>query len=407
MRCLVVYLVVFFLHASLVGQEAAKTICLNMIVKNESTIMARALSSVLPLIDYWVIVDTGSTDGTQQVIQEYMKEKGIPGELYERPWKNFAHNRNEALALAKGKADYVLFIDADEYLTYEAGFTRPKLDKDYYYMNVYLPGMKFTRIQLINNHQDWQWGGVLHEAICPPASRSFAILENVYNTPTAEGARSRDPQKYLKDAQILEAALKDEPDNTRYMFYLAQSYACANENAKAIEHYEKRVQMGGGLHGEIFWSLLQIAILQEALEMPSDVVLASYRRASAQNRLRAEPYYYIASYYRKKGEYEKGYEVAKLGAIMPFPKDDLLFVQDWIYDYGFTFEASICDYWCGRYKECQESCLTLLQNSKLPEHIRTCVASNLGFANLKLLDQICCESSSTAEGEPHLASADT
>src|SRR5580704_1601575 len=59
----------------------SKTICLNMIVKNESRVIQRCLDSVKHIIDYWVIVDTGSTDGTQNVIKDFMKD--IPGDLYE------------------------------------------------------------------------------------------------------------------------------------------------------------------------------------------------------------------------------------------------------------------------------------------------------------------------------------
>src|SRR5579883_2825669 len=112
------------------------TVCLNMIVKDESPVIERCLASVkkLGIIDYWVIVDTGSTDGTQKIIKKFMKD--IPGKLYERPWKNFAHNRNEALALAKDKADYLLFIDADEQLSVSDNFTFPSLDEDCYLIDV-------------------------------------------------------------------------------------------------------------------------------------------------------------------------------------------------------------------------------------------------------------------------------
>src|SRR5690606_5138351 len=102
----------------------------------ETDVICRCLESMLPIIDYWVIVDTGSTDGTQAMIKNFMKEKGVPGELHERPWKNFGHNRNEALTLAKGKADYIVFIDADEYFHYEPGFKLPQLTKDFYYVNI-------------------------------------------------------------------------------------------------------------------------------------------------------------------------------------------------------------------------------------------------------------------------------
>jgi glycosyltransferase involved in cell wall biosynthesis len=73
-----------------------------MIVKNEAHIIRETLDSVAPYISSWVIVDTGSDDGTQDLIRDHMGRRGIPGELYERPWRNFGHNRSEALDLAQG-----------------------------------------------------------------------------------------------------------------------------------------------------------------------------------------------------------------------------------------------------------------------------------------------------------------
>ena len=70
-------------------------ICLNMIVKNEANVIRRCLDSIHPFIDYWVIVDTGSSDGTQDIIRATLAS--IPGDLHQRPWRDFAHNRNEAL----------------------------------------------------------------------------------------------------------------------------------------------------------------------------------------------------------------------------------------------------------------------------------------------------------------------
>ena len=81
-----------------------------------------------------MIFDTGSTDGTQEIVKKFMKD--IPGELHESPWVNFAHNRNEALEVAKDKADYSLFVDADEVLEYSEDFALPLLDMDYYLMTV-------------------------------------------------------------------------------------------------------------------------------------------------------------------------------------------------------------------------------------------------------------------------------
>src|SRR5262249_60611020 len=89
-----------------------QTICLNMIVKNEAEVIRRCLDSVRAIIDYWVIVDTGSTDNTQQIIREHLKN--VPGELHERPWQEFAHNRSEAPALRRGDRHYRLGIYTHE-----------------------------------------------------------------------------------------------------------------------------------------------------------------------------------------------------------------------------------------------------------------------------------------------------
>ena len=51
-----------------------KTLAACMIVKNEAHCIIRCLESIKPYINYWVICDTGSTDGTQNVIKEYLKE---------------------------------------------------------------------------------------------------------------------------------------------------------------------------------------------------------------------------------------------------------------------------------------------------------------------------------------------
>lgn len=363
-----------------------KTVCLNMIVKNERDVITRCLASVLPLIDYWVIIDTGSTDGTQTTIKEFMREKGVPGELHERPWKDFAYNRNEAMQLAKGKSDYIFLIDADEYLVFDSDFTLPHLDKDYYYMYLTHFGTKWSKIQLINNHQDWAFTGVLHEVIAAPSSRSVGRLDKVVNIYTSDGFRSKDPLKYQKDAKVLEAALQQEPNNSRYTFYLAQSYSYSNNPLKAIEAYEKRIKMGGANDPEIFLSLVDIALLQERLDMPKDTIVRSYKRAMAYNIARAEPYYLLANYYRRIGDFNSGYHVAKIGLTIPLYKD-VLWVQEWMYNYGMLLEYSVCAYWIEHYQECQVASLSLLEKD-LPPNVRECVQNNLGFANQKLVEQI-------------------
>ena len=89
------------------------TICLNMIVKNESNIITRLLESVLPIIDCYCICDTGSTDDTENIITQFFQKHCIPGKIVKEPFKNFEHNRNFALKSCLGMSDFVLLLDAD------------------------------------------------------------------------------------------------------------------------------------------------------------------------------------------------------------------------------------------------------------------------------------------------------
>src|SRR5688572_29334246 len=143
-----------------------QTICLNMIVRNESRIIERCLNSVIKLIDHWVIVDTGSTDGTQEIIRRCMRN--VPGQLIERPWVDFAYNRSEALEFARGKSDYVFVIDADDVLVQDEGFVPPPLAHDAYYLKIRCGAMVFWRIQLFRNAPGWYYKSAVHEYVVGP-----------------------------------------------------------------------------------------------------------------------------------------------------------------------------------------------------------------------------------------------
>lgn len=385
--------------------KAHSTICLNMIVKNESHVIKRCLESAKPLIDYWVIVDTGSTDHTQEIIKEFMKD--IPGELHERPWVNFAHNRNEALQLADGKADYIFFLDADDMVKLAPEFCKKKLDKDSYLIDIHYGGMTYGRSALIKSHLPWEWKGVVHEVITCRQGFSSGTWPEVMLQIVGGGGRSHDPEKFLKDAALLEKALQEEPHETRYRFYLAQSYRDAGKLEASLENYEKRVAMGGW-DQEIFWSLYQIAQLKESLNQSEKEVVKAFTKAYSYRPMRLEPLYHLCAHYRNQENYLMGYLVGNF-ALNAFAKEprpfnphpmndvtfeaknlelqcptDVLFLEAWVYDYAFLLEFSICAYWIGKYQEARDISNYLLSSPKLPSGVRNCIESNRKFSVMKL-----------------------
>ncbi|MDN3507084.1 MAG: glycosyltransferase family 2 protein [Simkaniaceae bacterium] len=359
---------------------AKPSICLNMIVKDEADVIERSLGSVKHLIDYWVIFDTGSSDGTQEKIRKFMKD--VPGELHERPWVDFAHNRNEALVAARGKGDYLLFMDADEIFEYEEGFVLPKLDKDFYTMTLrQMDAADCTRVALVNMRHDWKWEGVLHEVISCVAASSGGHLEKVINIcNTAIGGRSKvsTREKYLKDAKVFEEALKKEPGNSRYMYYLGISYSAAGEHGLAVEAFRKRAGMTSLDVQETYMALYNLGLSQEK-SGDLDGAIDSYFKAHSFRPIRAEPLYQAASLYRKKGNVLLGYLLSKYALTIPYPEGENC-VDYTAYDHKTLIEFANCALLCGKVGEGLKACEKLLENPNLPQEYKGSVLSNLEYA---------------------------
>jgi len=226
------------------------SVCLNMIVKNEAHVIEKTLANLvdkMPQLRYWVISDTGSTDGTQDIIRSFFARKNIPGELFEDPWRDFGFNRTRALEHAFNKTDFVLVFDADDEICGHVALPTTGPLADAYHFNFGSEyGVSYTRVLLMNNRKQWVYVGVLHELLqCKdPDCRYDFLTGNYYVVSGKSGSRSRNPNKYLEDAQILEKAYEEAKARNddiyvRYTFYCANSYFDCGQNEKAIEWYKK------------------------------------------------------------------------------------------------------------------------------------------------------------------------
>ncbi len=347
-----------------------------MIVKNEAHCIERCLNSVKKHIDCYAIVDTGSTDGTQDVIRECLKE--IPGEVLDRPWVDFSTNRNQGLDLARDllkqedRDAFILTIDADDVLvnavTAFYNWRKEKKKKNCYEFTVSDNGISYLRPHLFKAHSDFRYEGVLHEALVPYKHAENGHLSAVYKR-VGGGARSSldVKEKFKRDADTLTEALKKEPGHARYQFYLAQSWRDAQEPEKAIAEYRNRVALGGW-DEEVWYSLFQIA----RLTGEGDDYLAAYNYRPS----RAEPLVEIALTERLAGHYPTAYLFAKEAAITPKPTD-LLFVDDATYTWRALDEWAISGYHLGKLKEAEAIYRKLLRLAPVEHHER--IRMNLKF----------------------------
>lgn len=360
------------------------SICLSMIVRDERNVMRRVLDSVRPLIDHWTIVDTGSRDGTPEDIPFHIR--GIPGELHERPWVDFATNRTEALELARPMADYSLVIDADDTLIVPPGYQLPELTADSYTVDMSFGNLRYRRPFLLRNSIAWRYRGVVHEFLEGPGAATTGHLDGLTVQCGNDGARRQDPDKYRKDAAVLEAALLTETDDflkSRYRFYLAQSYRDAGESAKAVKNYTWRADLGFWAQ-EIFVSWLNVGRLAQGLKWTDGTILAAFQSASAAVPYRAEALHGAACFLRLKQRYEEAYGMARRGLGLVMPADGL-FVEPWIYEWGLLDEYSILAFWAGHYRQSLDACELLLNEGLLPVEHRARVIQNSNFARRKLL----------------------
>jgi tetratricopeptide (TPR) repeat protein len=350
-----------------------------MIVKNEARVIRRCLDSVAPHVQRWLIVDTGSTDGTQDIIRAHMKD--VPGELVERPWKNFGHNRSEALSLAREGSDYLLVIDADERLVVPPGFRWPALEADDYLVACQYEGSPtiWYRTTLLKASLPWRYEGVVHEFPTCDRERNTGKLPGPSIVSHTDGARNaNEKEKFASDARLLEQALKEDPTNARNAYYLAQSYRGAGEVDRAIAAYEHRATMGGW-YEEVYGSLFSSAALRHEAGHDWPSVSAAYLRAYQFHPRRAEPLCALATRHRLEGEWALAELFARAAAGIARP-DDIFLVDDSVYDWRAADELAIATYYVGKYAESEALCRKLLSNPKLPASERERVEANLRFA---------------------------
>jgi tetratricopeptide (TPR) repeat protein len=340
----------------------SRSICLNMIVRNEAAVIRRCLDSVRPFVTSWAIVDTGSTDGTQAIIREHLR--GVPGELFERPWRDFGSNRTEAIELAGRRADYLLIIDADEVLRADKGFVLPTLTLDAYQLKTILGGISYYRTQIVSAALPWRWVGVLHEYLECDRPFQQARLEGLVNLPSPDGSRSADPEKYERDAKTLEAALAKEPGNSRYVFYLAQSLRDAGQFEAAIAPYDRRATMGGW-DEEIFVAKHEAARMRELAGRPHAEIVEAYLSAWQARPTRAESLCALARIYRTRDEFALSYLFAKQAVSIRRPSD-ILFVDDSVYAWRTRDELAVAAHYLGKHDEVVQVTSAMLSERVVP-----------------------------------------
>jgi FkbM family methyltransferase len=357
------------------------TICLCMIVKDEVDVLEQCLDSCRGLIDHWVICDTGSTDGTQELVVRALD--GTPGELHERPWVDFGHNRSELMTLARGKADYLLLLDADCAID-ATPEQLSQLSADAYFVR-YGSGVAYYRKTLVSGRLHWRFVGSVHEYVHSDEERTSARLDDVSIRSIATATARHGGAE--RDAELLERELERDPADARSAFYLAQTYRDLGHQSddrerlrQAVHWYRVRAEMGGWAE-EAYCAWRELGVLSDELgDWPAAV--DAYLRGWELRPSRLEAVHGLTVGLRTREQHHAAHRFASLAAnLEPLPLPaDLLYVEPWIYRWGMLFEYSITAYWVEQYEASIAACRRLLEIEELPPAHREQTARNMDHA---------------------------
>ncbi|MGP8163710.1 MAG: glycosyltransferase [Acidimicrobiales bacterium] len=353
-----------------------QSIGLVMIVKNEAQVIGRLAESVREFIDYWVICDTGSTDGTPAVVRHSFA--GLPGELHHDAWVDYSTNRNLALQAARGKADYLLLLDADQTVRFEADL--PELTSDAYLLLID-EGWAHWLPRLVRGDLHWYYVGSVHEYLALGRDYRAERLPQLVVRHFADGGGRSD--KFQRERALLERDLADDPDNPRTLFYLAQTAAALGQGEEAAEIYRRRIELGGWAE-EVFWSRYQRALLVAGWDRSAAV--AELMQAWEYRPTRAEPLYDLARLSRESNDHHLAHLFASEGRRIPYPDDEILFVVRWVYEWGMDFEWAIAAYWVGDVAAALQVNEQLLARRDLPLIYREATRRNRDICVRRLED---------------------
>ena len=354
-------------------------ICLNMIVKNESRIITRLLDSVRPIIDCYLICDTGSTDNTKQLITEYFEKAGITGSIIDVPFKNFGYNRTKAMeeALKTSGADYILLLDADMKLVVESSFKKEALTAKAYHLLQKNNVISWWNVRMIHSSVDAVCVGPTHEYYDLRGGVNAENFPDLWIDDVGDGGCKGD--KFDRDIRLLKEGLEESPDNGRYLFYLGNSYFNSNRAEESIPYYKKRIEVGGW-YEEIWYSYYNLGFAYQRIGQ-NEQAIAMWLGGYEVCKTRSENIYEITKYYRIKGSHVLAEIFCKLGMTITYPKNEKLFIVDSVYDWGFDYEMSIIGYYT-KHPNMDAVCSRVL--AKTGEHSDN-VLSNYKFYAKKIL----------------------
>ena len=297
-----------------------------MIVKNSGNLLKNCLNSIKPYIDSYTILDTGSTDGTQALIRDVMKD--VSGNLYEEPFVDFSTSRNRALDLAGDKCKYTIMLD-DTYCIKDGDNIRSVLEREYTDEN------NIGFLIKISNRHNYEY----YSTRILKTKNSIRYIHKIHEIPDCDDSRvkqlddfsifdetnlymkMRSKKRLIKDIEWLEYEHSQDPENPRHIYYLGKlniEYKRYREGVKYLDEYIEKIN--GNTEGKFNALYLKAVTIDRELEYPWNDVEKILLRLCRLYPNRAEPFFYMGYHFSVLNRHIKAYEWLVKAMRIPKPQ---------------------------------------------------------------------------------------
>lgn len=318
-----------------------------IMIKNEEHSIVDTLEPLVQGgIKAFLVFDTGSTDKTLELVDAFFKKyPEVKGVVKQEPFVDFSTSRNRALDLAKEafpQSEFIFMPDAEwilhnipELLEFCRQESETKTDTPSYLVRVLGGNLDYHSTRMIRANSPCRYIGRVHEVIVPTTPvkipNGVYLEQRIYSKGLAQSR-----ERWKRDRVLLEEDFIENPYDGRALFYLAQTCGCLGDLQAAYQYYRIRTTVKAWNEEDYMACFRLGEVIEELAKSDPSLepeAIHYYLEAYNTRPTRAEPLIKIAQHYLKQEKFPLAYFYAKNASEIEYPKDDILFVDKFFYDF--------------------------------------------------------------------------